>query len=137
MDRARRSDQNSRYVTDVHRVPSRANFGVKLSRPGFGPPAEPAASSPAWRRHGGCSSPLAARQFIGGNRRAALASARGTGRAAYTRDVGPTKVHGSRAADEHPLLTAAVATRHVKSHDVMWKMATWRSMRHSATNVTM
>ena len=50
------------------------NFGVKLARPGFGPPAEPATSSPAWRRHGGCNPPLAAGQFIGGNRRAAPAS---------------------------------------------------------------
>jgi hypothetical protein len=65
----------------------RANFGVKPARPGFGPPAEPAASSPAWRRHGGCSSPVVAPQLLGGNRRAASAWARGTGRAAYTKDV--------------------------------------------------
>jgi hypothetical protein len=50
---------------------SRPNFGVKLARPGFGPAAELPRSSPACRRHAGCSSPLAAMQFIGGNRRAA------------------------------------------------------------------
>jgi hypothetical protein len=49
-----------------------SNSGVKLPRPGFGPAAELPTVSPASRRHGGCSSPLAARQFIGGNRRAAL-----------------------------------------------------------------
>jgi|SRR5688572_4570166 len=32
------------------------NFTLKLVRPGFGQPAEPAAVSPARRRHGGCSS---------------------------------------------------------------------------------
>jgi hypothetical protein len=45
-----------------------ANFGVKLARPGFGPAAELPPFSPACRRHAGCSSPLAALQFIGGNR---------------------------------------------------------------------
>jgi len=41
-------------------------------RPGFGPAAELPASWPAWRRHGGCSSPLGALHIVGGNRRAAL-----------------------------------------------------------------
>jgi hypothetical protein len=41
----------------------RANFTLKLLRPGFGPPAEPAAVSQAPRRHGGCSSAGAARNF--------------------------------------------------------------------------
>jgi len=63
------------------------NFGVKLMRPGFGPAAELPISSPAWRRHGGCSSPLGSSNVIGGNRRAASASARETGRTAYTKDV--------------------------------------------------
>ena len=39
------------------------------------------------RRHGGCGSPLDSSNVIGGNRRAASASARGTGRTAYTKDV--------------------------------------------------
>jgi len=75
---------------------ARANFGVKLSRPGAGPAAELPAFSPAWRRHGGCSSPVVATQLLGGNRRAALASTRGTGRAAYTKDVGRTRSHRQR-----------------------------------------
>ena len=33
-----------------------ANFAVKLTRPGVGSPAEPAAGSPALWRHAGCSS---------------------------------------------------------------------------------
>jgi len=52
------------------------NFTMKLVRPGFGPPAEPAATTQARRRHGGCGS----RCLFGrarGNRRAATASARG------------------------------------------------------------
>jgi hypothetical protein len=68
-----------------------ANFGVKLMRPGFGPAAELPASSRARRRHGGCSSPLGSLNVIGGNRRAASASARATGRTAYTKDVGRPK----------------------------------------------
>ena len=69
------------------RFAAAANFGVKLMRPGFGPAAELPASSPARWRHGGCSSPLGSPNVIGGNRRAASASARGTGRTAYTKDV--------------------------------------------------
>ena len=72
-------------------MPPRANFGVKLMRPGFGPAAELPASSPARRRHGGCSSPLVSANVIGGNHRAARASARGTGRTAYTRTLGGPK----------------------------------------------
>lgn len=56
---------------------------MKLMRPRFGPAAELPASQPAWRRHGGCSSPVGALDLLGGNRRAASASARGTGRTAY------------------------------------------------------
>jgi hypothetical protein len=78
------------------------NFGVKLSRPGFGPAAELPAALPARRRHGGCSSPLGSANVIGGNRRAAPASARGTGRAAYTKDVSQT---GGRGA--HRLLRSS------------------------------
>jgi hypothetical protein len=63
---------------------------VKLVRPGFGPAAELPTVSPARRRHGGCRSPLGSSNVIGGNRRAAPASARGTGRTAYTKDVSPT-----------------------------------------------
>ena len=65
------------------------NFGVKLMRPGFGPAAELPTSSPARRRHGGCSSPVVALQLLGGNRRAALPWPRETGRAAYTNGVRP------------------------------------------------
>ena len=65
-------------------------------RPGFGPAAELPTSSPARRRHGGCRSPLAAAQLIAGNRRAAPASAHGTGRTAYTKDVSRTKERGLR-----------------------------------------
>jgi hypothetical protein len=60
-----------------------SNSTVKLLRPGFGPPAEPAALLPARRRHGGCRSRLSSANVIRGNRRAAAASARGTGRTAY------------------------------------------------------
>jgi hypothetical protein len=72
------------------KVRAPANFGVKLMRPGFGPAAELPASSPARWRRGSCSSPLGAVHVIGGNCRAASASARGTGRTAYTKDVSPT-----------------------------------------------
>ena len=58
------------------------NFTLKLVRPGFGPAAELPTSSPERWRHGGCSSPLGSPNVIGGNRRAASASARGTGRTA-------------------------------------------------------
>ena len=74
------------------------NFGVKLMRPGFGPAAELPALSPAGGRHGGCRSPLGSANVIGGNRRAAQASARGTGRTAYTKDVSRTKKHGKPSA---------------------------------------
>ena len=67
-----------------------ANFGVKLTRPSFGPAAELPALSPARRRHGGCSSRLGAAHVIRGNRRAAPTSAQRTGRTAYTKDVGQT-----------------------------------------------
>jgi len=67
------------------------NFGVKLMRPGFGPATELPTSWPASRRHGGCSSPLGSSNVIGGNRRAAQASARGTRLTAYTKDVRPTE----------------------------------------------
>jgi len=60
----------------------RPNFTLKLVRPGFGPAAELPAASQARRRHGGCSSPVVAAQLLGGNRRAAPALARGTGRTA-------------------------------------------------------
>ena len=60
-------------------------------RPGFGPAAELPSSSPVRWRHGGCSSPLGSSNVIGGNRRAASASARGPGRAAYTKDVARTR----------------------------------------------
>jgi hypothetical protein len=60
----------------------RPNFTLKLVRPGFGPAAELPASSPARWRHAGCSSPLGSANVIRGNRRAAQASARGTGRTA-------------------------------------------------------
>jgi hypothetical protein len=97
----------------------RPNFGVKLARPDFGPAAELPTSSPASRRHGGCSSPFCSSNVIGGNHRAASASARGTGRAAYTKDVGQTN---SSAYDErverlrHARRTTArvIATRAVE-----------------------
>ena len=73
-----------------------ANFGVKLVRPDFGPAAELPALSPARWRHGGCSPPRGSSNVIGGNRRAALALARGTGRTAYTKDVGRTTETVSR-----------------------------------------
>ena len=66
------------------------NFGVKLVRPGFGPAAELPALSQARRRHGSCRSRLGSANVIRGNRRAASASARGTGRTAYTKDVSRT-----------------------------------------------
>jgi hypothetical protein len=68
------------------------NFGVKLMRPGFGPAAELPALSPAGRRHGSCSSRLGSSNVMRGNCRAAPASARGTGRTAYTKDVSPTNL---------------------------------------------
>ena len=71
----------------------RPNFGVKLMRPGFGPAAELPTVSPASWRHGGCRSPLGFSNVVGGNRRAASASARETGRTAYTKDVRPTNQH--------------------------------------------
>jgi len=91
---------------------SRANFGVKLSRPGFGPAAELPAYSQARRRHGGCRSRLDSSNVIRGNRRAAPASARGTGRAAYTKDVrrstdGRYDVHTTRQPSS--LYAASVA----------------------------
>ncbi len=64
---------------------------MKLARPGFDPAAELPTLSPARRRHGGCSSPLGSSNVIGGNRRAASTSARGTGRTAYTKAVGQTR----------------------------------------------
>ena len=67
-----------------------ANFGVKLMRPSFGPAAELPRAWPARRRHGGCSLRLGSPNVIRGNRRAASASAHGTGRTAYTKDVGQT-----------------------------------------------
>ena len=69
--------------------PPLANFGVKLMRPGFDPAAELPVVSPASRRHGSCSSRLGSMNVIRGNCRAAQASARGTGRTAYTKDVKP------------------------------------------------
>jgi hypothetical protein len=54
-------------------------------RPGFGPAAELPTASPVRWRHGGCTSPLGSSNVIGGNRRAAQASARETGRAASTK----------------------------------------------------
>ena len=50
------------------------NFGVKLARPGFGPPAEPAPEPPASRRHGGCRSRLGSPNVMRGSRRAALSA---------------------------------------------------------------
>ncbi len=69
-------------------------------RPGFGPAAELPTASPAWRRHGGCSSPVVAPQLLGGNRRAAQSSARGTGRTAYTKDVSPTEWEDGKRRDD-------------------------------------
>jgi len=60
----------------------RPNFTLKLVRPGVGAAAELPAASPARWRHAGCSSPLYSANVIGGNRRAASTSARGTGRTA-------------------------------------------------------
>jgi hypothetical protein len=84
----------------VQRTPP-PNFGVKLMRPGFGPAAELPTASPARWRHGGCSLPLGSLNVIGGNRRAAQALARGTGRTAYTKDVSRTKAEVTREATEH------------------------------------
>jgi hypothetical protein len=58
------------------------NFTLKLVRSDFGPAAELPTSSPAWRRHGGCSLRFGSANVVRGNRRAAPASARGTGRTA-------------------------------------------------------
>jgi len=60
----------------------RPNFTLKLVRPGFGPAAELPTSSQARRRHGGRSSRLGSTNVMRGNRRAAPASARSTGRTA-------------------------------------------------------
>jgi hypothetical protein len=54
----------------ARRVAASSNFGVKLARPGFGPVAELPRQ--------------ALFQLLAGSRRAASASGRGTGRAAYT-----------------------------------------------------
>ena len=59
-----------------------SNFTLKLVRPGFGPAAElPALPQARWR-HAGCRSRLGSPNIIRGNRRAAPASARETGRTA-------------------------------------------------------
>jgi hypothetical protein len=42
----------------------RPNFTLKLVRPAFGPPAEPAAVSQARRRHSGCSSRIASPHML-------------------------------------------------------------------------
>ena len=60
-------------------------------RPGFGPAAELPAFSLASRRHGSCRSRLGSSNVMRGKCRAAPASARGTGRTAYTKDVGRTE----------------------------------------------
>ena len=75
------------YCLQIRLVGRRPNFGVKLMRPGFGPAAELPALLQAQWRHGGRCSPLGSANVIGGNRRAASASARATGRTAYTKDV--------------------------------------------------
>ena len=62
------------------------------------------------RRHGGGSSPLGSSNVIGGNRRAAQASARGTGRTAYTKDVSRTK-HTYRGGALHERSTYMRAQR--------------------------
>jgi hypothetical protein len=85
-----RRDSRIHLRKSLNLITTPPNFGVKLARPGFGPAAELPTLAPARRRHGGCSSPLGASHVIGGNRRAAPASAPGTGRAAYTKDVGQT-----------------------------------------------
>ena len=77
---------------EINPVEQPPNFGVKLMRPGFGPAAELPTLSPAGWRHGGCISPLGSSNVIGGNRRAASASARGTGRTAYTKAVRRTPI---------------------------------------------
>jgi len=85
---------------------------VKLMRPGFGPAAELPTSSPAWRRHGGCSPPRSSSNVIGGNHRAAQASGCGTGRTAYTKEVSPTKGSQTRGGTFlHPTATATGGTR--------------------------
>ena len=74
---------------------------MKLMRPGFGRAAELPAAAPASRRHGSCRSRFGSTNVIRGNCRAALASARRTGRTAYTKDVSPT---GARdCLSVHPL----------------------------------
>jgi len=59
------------------------NFTMKLVRPGFDPPAEPAAATQARRRHGGCRSHIASSGVLRGNRRAARLRRAATGRTAY------------------------------------------------------
>jgi hypothetical protein len=76
------SANGARYFTHSGWRGAVPNFTLKLVRPGFGPAAEPPASPPAWRRHGGCSSRVGSANAIRGNRRAASALARGTGRTA-------------------------------------------------------
>ena len=68
-------------------LPKPPNKPLKPTRPGFGPAAEPPGpnSTCAASRHLQVASRYC--QLLGGKRRAALASARGTGRTAYTKDV--------------------------------------------------
>ena len=73
--------------------PRRLGFVVKLARPGFGLAAELPATSPEERRQGGGRSRRGPSNVIRGNRRAAQASARGTGRAAYTRTLARPGAH--------------------------------------------
>jgi hypothetical protein len=73
----------SSNIEDEARGPSPPNFTLKLVRPDFVSAAElPTSSQAGGGRHDGCSSPLGSANVIGGNRRAAAASARGTGRTA-------------------------------------------------------
>ena len=53
---------------------TRLNADYPEAAPGFGSAAELPTSSPAWRRHGGCSSRRGAAHVTRGNRRAAPAS---------------------------------------------------------------
>jgi len=62
----------ARGLHHCSRNEQRANFGVKLARPGSGPAAELPTVSPVSRRHGGCTSRLGSANVIRGNRRAAL-----------------------------------------------------------------